>query len=162
MVMKPKLDTRDIGMVRSRALNTEMMAVLIDENGRVDNQFSIYEQAVNQQPDYIFVDEVNFLKSEDIDELAKIVDNLNIPVFGYGLMIDYKGFLFEGSKRMVELADTIRELKSPCIKCSKKATMHLRKINDKYVFEGNSIEVGDMDAYESVCRKCYQKAKQGQ
>lgn len=160
LLLKPKVDTRDLGVVKSRALNTAMKANVISKDGRVDGGYTIYEYAYLVKPDYVFVDEVNFLSSSDVEELSMIVDNMDIPVFGYGLLVDYKGNLFEGSKRMVELADSIRELKSPCVICDRKATMHLRKVNNEYVFEGESISVGDVDSYDSVCRKCYNKAKE--
>lgn len=152
IIIKPVLDTRDKAVIKSRALETELDAFLISHN------FDIFEYIKNCMPDYVFVDEVNFLSVYNVENLARIVDELNIPVFGYGLRVDYNGHLFVGSKRMIELADSIREIKSPCFKCGRKATMHLRKINNKYVFGGNPIQVGDMDSYESICRKCYMDA----
>lgn len=152
-VIKPKLDTRDFGVIHSRALATELSAFLIED------EFDIFNHVEDAgRIDYIFVDEVNFLSPKHVEQLADVVDILDIPVFGYGLLTDYKGNLFAGSKRMVELSDSIRELKSPCMKCSRKATMHLRKVNDVYVFTGDSIQVGDIDTYESVCRNCYAEA----
>ena len=153
LVLKPKLDTRDNGVIKSRALETFLEAHLIDDDTDIIDLVSM------NYPDYVFVDEVNFLSPKHIDALAKLADDLLVPVFGYGLMVDYRGKLFEGSKRMVELADSIRELKSPCVHCSRKATMHLRKVNGGYVFDGESIQVGDIDTYESVCRKCYYDKK---
>lgn len=154
-VLKPKKDTRDLGKIKSRALETEIDATLIDD------KFDMFLYIYNEKPDFIFVDEVNFLSTKNVEDLAFIVDVLNIPIFTYGLLVDYKGQLFEGSKRMMELADSKRELKSiRCVKCGKKkATMHLRKVNDQYVFDGESIQVGDTDDYESVCRTCYKKAE---
>lgn len=153
-VIKPKLDTRDYGIIKSRALDTELNAFLIDK----DFDLFQYVEEVGAI-DYIFVDEVNFLTERNIEDLADIVDYLDIPVFGYGLMNDYMTHLFNGSKRMLELADSVRELKSPCIKCGKKATLHLRKVSNQYVFSGEAIQVGDTDEYESVCRKCYKEAE---
>lgn len=154
VVMKPRLDTRDVGVIRSRALQTELATRLIDGD---TNIFEAIESISRHGIDYIFVDEVSFLTTEHIEQLADIADVLQIPVFCYGLLTDYKSQLFEGSKRLIELSDSIRELKSPCIKCGRKATMHLRKLNDEYVFDGESIQVGDIDEYESVCRSCYQE-----
>jgi len=153
LVLKPRLDTRDTGVVKSRALNTRLESILIDDS------FSIFEYIKNERPDFVFVDEVNFLSDNNVEELSRVVDELGISVFAYGLLLDYLGFQFEGSKRMVEMADSIRELKSPCVKCGKKATHHLRKSNKKYVFEGNPIHIGDTDIYESVCRSCYNTEK---
>lgn len=157
LVMKPKLDTRDVGVIKSRALQTELHTILIDEE---TNIFDImYDYMEKIEINYLFVDEVSFLNKEHIEQLADVADVLQVPVFCYGLLTDYKSHLFEGSKRLIELSDSIRELKSPCIKCGRKATMHLRKIDDAYVFEGDSIHVGDTDTYESVCRSCYQEER---
>lgn len=153
LALKPKRDTRDYGVIRSRALSTEVEAMLIDGNT------DVFELVKNISPDYVFVDEVNFLSEQNVEDLAMIVDELDIPVFGYGLLTDYKGQLFEGSKRMMELADSRREIQSPCDHCKRKATMHLHKVNGEYVFEGESIKVGDKGDYESVCRRCYMKVK---
>ena len=153
LVLKPILDTRDGAFVKSRALDTKVEALAIN---RESDLVSIAEML---KPDVIFVDEVNFLNECNIEDLSVIVDKFNISVFAYGLLVDYKSRLFEGSKRAVELADSVRELKTSCDKCDNKATMHLRKVNGRYTFEGESIQVGDVDSYESVCRKCYNEAK---
>lgn len=153
-VLKPQLDTRDYGIIKSRALATELNAFLITD------KMDIFEYVkMVGMVDYVFVDEVSFLNKRQVESLADVADVLNIPVFGYGLLTDYKTELFEGSKRMIELSDSVRELKSPCVKCSRKATMHLRKVNGSYIFDGNSIQVGDTDTYESVCRSCYKQAE---
>lgn len=156
LVLKPKIDTRDIGVIKSRALETKLESVLIDDS------FDIFEYIKGENPDFVFIDEVNFLSDKNVEDIARVVDELNISVFTYGLLVDYLGFQFEGSKRMIELADSIRELKSPCVKCGRKATHHLRSIGNEYVFEGNSIHVGDTDIYESVCRTCYILARDKQ
>lgn len=154
LVLKPKRDTRDYGVIRSRALPTEIKAILIDKDT------DVFELAKYISPTYVFVDEVNFLSEQNVEDLARIVDELDIPVFGYGLLTDYKSRLFEGSKRMMELADSKREIQSqPCDHCERKAIMHLHKVNGEYVFEGESIKVGDKGDYEIVCRRCYMKAK---
>lgn len=153
LIFKSDIDTRDIGVIRSRALKTELESLYIKEDT------DIFTHVKNARPDYVFIDEVNFLSKDKIDDLAKIVDVLNIPVFAYGLLVNYKGTQFEGSKRMIELADSIRELKTSCVKCSRKATMILRNVDGEYVFEGNPIQVGDTDSYQSVCRKCYMNTK---
>lgn len=151
IVLKPSLDSRDFGVVKSRALKTDIEANLIDQD------FKIFDFVKEQNPDYVFVDEVNFLTEEQANDLADIVDELDISVYCYGLLRDFQGKLFAGSKRLIELADSIRELKSQCLHCKNKATHHLRKLNGVYVFTGQSVEVGDMDLYESVCRKCFNK-----
>lgn len=95
----------------------------------------------------VIVDEVQFASKTCIDLLSDIVDEVGTNVCCYGLKTDYKGELFEGSKRLLEIADSIREIDTVC-KCGKKATMNVKISNDK----------DDRKAkYISVCRKCFKK-----
>lgn len=153
IVLKPSLDDRDYGVIKSRAIKDSLDAVIIK------NDFQIFDYIADKKPDYVFVDEINFLTEDKIEELARIVDDLDIPVFCYGLLLDFTGTLFAGSKKLVEMADSIRELKAKCSRCSNKATHHIRKLDGKYVFDGEVISTGDVDVYDSVCRKCFYKIK---
>lgn len=101
----------------------------------------------------VFVDEAQFLKKDVVDELAKIVDTHDIPVFCYGLKTDFKSELFEGSKRLLEIADSITELKSIC-KCGRKAIFNARLIDSE-----EQVVVGGEDIYETMCRKCYNERR---
>lgn len=104
----------------------------------------------------VLVDEAQFLTRQDVENLTRIVDELNIPVICYGLKTDFQNKLFTGSKAMLELADKIEELKTICFYCNKKATMNMRFKGGEPVIEGESIQVGD-EEYEPVCRRCYRK-----
>lgn len=99
----------------------------------------------------VFVDESQFLSPEVIDKLSDIVDNYDIPVFCYGLKSDFKSELFPGSKRLLEISDSITELKSICA-CGRKAIINARI--------GESLEqvvLGGEDQYVTVCRKCFKE-----
>lgn len=101
----------------------------------------------------IFVDEAQFLLKAHVLQLARVVDELDIPVICYGLRTDFRGDLFEGSQQLFALADEIRELKTICA-CGRKATMNLRiDANGDAVRDGDSIEVGGDDRYTPLCRK---------
>lgn len=113
--------------------------------------------------DCILVDEAQFLSPLQIDQLAQVVDDLNIPVLCYGLRADAFTNMFPGSKRLFEIADVIEELKAVC-KCGNKATFNLRlnKIDDELVpvFTGEQVSIDGIDSeYDSVCRVCYKKLK---
>lgn len=108
--------------------------------------------------DVIIVDEAQFLRAEDIDNLAKIVDECNITVICYGLKTDFTGSLFEGSKRLVELADIIEEIPTICW-CGKKAKFNARINDGKIVYTGKQIMMGGNDSYVSLCRKHYFEGK---
>ena len=108
--------------------------------------------------DCILVDEVQFMKSEQIDELFQIAIKLDIPIICYGLRTDFKRNGFEGSTRLLLLAHSIEEMKTICA-CGQKAIFNGRKINGKFVFEGEQIAIDEQDdvRYESLCGDCYYK-----
>ena len=101
------------------------------------------------------VDEAQFLSREQVYQLARIVDELNIPVIAYGLKSDFRGELFEGSYHLLCLADKVEELKSICW-CGNKAHMNARVASSGEVLrDGAQVEIGGHDKYVSLCRKHY-------
>jgi thymidine kinase len=103
--------------------------------------------------DCVFVDEAQFLTAEQVMQLARVVDDLNIPVLCFGLRTDFQGKLFSGSERLLAIADEIRELKTICA-CGRKATMNLRvDAAGEAVTDGASVEIGGNDRYIPLCRK---------
>ena len=102
--------------------------------------------------DAILVDEANFLSSEQVEWLAEICDQYDIPVLCYGLKTDFRGVLFEGSKRLMELADAIEEHPIICC-CGKKAHFNARVIDGKMVRDGAQIALGANDMYVPLCRR---------
>lgn len=106
----------------------------------------------------VFLDEAQFLTGAQVMQLARIVDELNIPTICYGLRTDFLGELFEGSAKLFAVADEIRELKTIC-HCGRKATMNLRiDQNGKAVTRGDQVEIGGNDRYTPLCRKHYLEA----
>lgn len=103
----------------------------------------------------ILVDEAQFLTVNNIEQLRKIAHEKAIPVICYGLRTDFQTLLFEGSKRLLELADSIEEIKSTCYKCNKKSTFNLRHVNGVAVDEGPTILLGAEEAYYPTCYGCY-------
>lgn len=109
--------------------------------------------------DWILADESQFFKKEQIDQLGDIVDELDINVICYGLRADFRTELFEGSKRLFEIADSIEEMKSSC-SCGRKSIINARiDKNGNVVTNGEQIEIGGNDRYVSLCRKCYKKLR---
>lgn len=101
----------------------------------------------------VFIDEAQFLLKRHVVQLARVVDQLAIPVICYGLRTDFQGELFEGSAALFSLADEVRELKTIC-ECGRKATMNLRvDENGDAVIYGASIEIGGNDRYTPYCRR---------
>lgn len=110
--------------------------------------------------DCILIDEAQFLTANNVNTLRKIASLNQIPVICYGLRTNFRGELFEGSKRLFELADTIEEIKTTCNQCNKKAIMNLRKIQNKPTQTGPSIFLGAEENYVQVCYECFYNAFQ--
>ena len=125
-----------------------------------DNVFLMIEEYINKNGKIhcILVDEVQFMKRNQIDELFEIAVKLDIPVICYGLRTDFKMEGFEGSDRLLLLAHSIEEMKTIC-KCGSKAVLNARKVNGKFVFSGEQVAIDCVDnvEYESLCGKCYYK-----
>lgn len=105
-----------------------------------------------------FIDEAQFLSSEQVWQLARAVDDLSVPVMCYGLRVDFRGQLFPGSATLLALADEMREVRTIC-HCGKKATMVVRKGPDGLAQkDGAQIQIGGNETYEALCRRHWRAA----
>ncbi len=151
IIMTSALDTREKqGMIESR-IGLERQAVSIYNDTDVFKAV----QEINPHASCVLVDEAQFLKKKHVFELAKIVDELNIPVIAFGLKNDFQNHLFEGSENLLLYADKIEEMKTICWFCGKKATMNLRLHDGQPVYEGEQIKMGGNESYYPVCRHHY-------
>jgi thymidine kinase len=101
----------------------------------------------------VFIDEAQFLTKIQVWQLARAVDDLNVPVMCFGLRVDFRGELFPGSATLLALADEMREVRTICY-CGKKATMVVRKnSNGTVIKSGNQIQIGGNETYVSLCRR---------
>lgn len=142
-------DTRaPAGKVMSR-VGLEAVAVSVDDSDNLQHVV-----ADRLRLDVVLVDEVQFLTPAQIDQLAHVVDAFGVPVLCYGLRTDFKSELFPASKRLMELADVIEELKTMC-HCGRKATMNARIRDGAIVRSGEQFQVGGNESYTSLCRRCY-------
>ena len=106
----------------------------------------------------VLVDEAQFLTASQVDQLAQVADMLGVPVLAYGLRTDFQGRLFEGSARLLAIADALIEIKSVCT-CGRKATMNLRvDAAGRAVREGAQTEIGGNDRYVAMCRRHFAEA----
>ncbi len=106
----------------------------------------------------IFVDEAQFLDKEQVWQLARVVDDLNVPVMCYGLRVDFRGELFPGSAALLALADEMREARTIC-HCGKKATMVVRQDKEgRAVHDGAQVLIGGNETYLSLCRRHWREA----
>ncbi len=150
-LIKPSADTRDgVQILRSRiglAATVEVIPPEVDIQDR-------FLQTKAGQCDVIICDECQFLTEGQIDQLRAIVNEYNIPVMCFGLRTDFQTRLFPGSRRLMEVADTIQEIKTIC-DCGAKATVNAR-ISDGYIVtEGAQVVLGGNDSYIAMCHKCY-------
>ncbi|MGW0844365.1 thymidine kinase [Streptomyces sp. NPDC002787] len=114
--------------------------------------------------DYLIVDEAQFLAPEQIDQLARVVDDLNLDVFAFGITTDFRTKLFPGSRRLIELADRIETLQVEAMCwCGARATHNARTVDGEMVVEGEQVVVGDVNGlaaevgYEVLCRRHHRR-----
>ena len=158
ILLKPSFDTRDSGVIKSRAISEGRVCHTFDHN--TDLYLLINTLKQNGVKNVVFIDEVNFIQPEQVHHLWKATKELDVDVFTYGLKTTYRNELFEASKELLILADTIEEIKSMCSCCHNKATTHLRYVNGVPIFDGDSCIVGDVNGeerYVSVCQECWHK-----
>ena len=151
-LIKPSADTRDgVQILRSR-IGLEAQVEVIPPQTDLYDQFL---QTRRDRCDVIIVDECQFFTPEQIDQLRAIVNDFSIPVMCFGLRTDFQTKLFPGSMRLMEVADTILEIKTIC-DCGAKATVNARiDTNGHVVTEGAQVELGGNDRYIAMCHKCY-------
>ena len=127
----------------------------------IDDKYDFYEEIKKsnfKDISCIFVDEAQLITENQVHSLGKIADKLNIPVMCYGIRTDFQGKLFEGSQELLALADNLKELKTICSMCDKKATMVVRlDKNGKVLLEGEKVLIGGNEIYKTVCRKHFRE-----
>lgn len=157
--LKPIIDTREeSNVIRSR--------IGIERECRwIYHESDLYEMACQLSAesegviDWFLVDEAQFLTAAQVDQLARVVDDFGSNVICYGLRTDFRSCLFEGSRRLFEIADTIDEIKSTCT-CGRKTIINARMdSNGDFVEEGQQVEIGGDDRYMAVCRKCWRNKR---
>lgn len=151
------LDDRDGKNVIKSRVGIQQNAVSLSKESNV---YELMTKIKKGHCDVILVDEVQFLESKQIYQLADIVDKLNIPVICYGLRGDFKGQPFKASSVLMTIADTMEEIKTLCAECkNKKSIINAKFVNGALITEGEQIEIGGNDKYKPLCRKCYNKLK---
>ena len=150
-LIKPSADTRDGAAVLRSRIGLEAQVDIMTPG--IDIQ-KLFAETKLGHCDVIIVDECQFLLPEQIDQLRAIVNDFSIPVLCFGLRTDFQTKLFPGSRRLMELADCIEEIKTMC-DCGCKATVNAR-ISDGYIVtEGAQVVLGGNDSYIAMCHKCY-------
>jgi thymidine kinase len=163
---------------RERGMETYLMNAALDGRagqGRIGSRIGISANADTFRPGEnlfekilrrlkqgpvacVFIDEAQFLEKEQVWQLARAVDDLDVPVMCYGLRVDFRGELFPGSAALLALADEMREARTIC-HCGKKATMVVRQNQEGHVLtEGEQVQIGGNETYVSLCRRHWREA----
>lgn len=156
LLIKPSKDTKAEQCLESRLGVKRKVDILLGEND------SVYNNLIpNIDVNCILVDEAQFLTEKQVDELSNIAVMVNIPVICYGLRTDFKTNGFPGSIRLLEIADSIEEMKTIC-RCGSKAIFNARFLDNEFVSDGDQVLIdGESEiTYESLCAKCYYTKKQ--
>ena len=156
LVMKPSIDTKADNKLSSRINIERPVDILIKED---DSILKLLKERITPNLSCIFIDEVQFLKKEQIDELFLITKEFDIPIICYGLRNNFKMEGFEGSDRLLLIAEELQELKTLC-KCMKTARYVGRKVNGEYTLDGDTIVIdgkNDNVEYVPLCGECYLK-----
>ena len=157
--MKPVVDTREKDNVIRSCIGIERKCSWIYADTDLYVMIrDLFGQAV-AVIDWILIDEAQFLSADQVDQLARVVDDYGSNVICYGLRTDFRTHLFEGSRRLFEIADSIDEIKSTC-SCGRKTIVNARiDSNGDFVTEGQQLEIGGDDRYIAVCRKCWRNKR---
>lgn len=109
----------------------------------------------------LLVDEAQFLTEGQVDDLLRIAIQEGVPVLAYGIRTDFQTVAFPGSRRLLEIAHSLEELKTIC-RCGRKAVFNARKVGDRYIFDGDQVAIDGVDVtYESLCGACYLEESDG-
>jgi thymidine kinase len=158
MLWTAEIDTRSAGKVKSRIGLQAGAHLYMPDTDLFDR---VAAEHAAQRLDCVLLDEVQFLTKDQVWQLARLADELGIPVLCYGLRTDFQGELFPGAAALLGIADALVELKAVCW-CGRKATMNLRVDSEgRPVNEGEQTEIGGNDRYVALCRKHFSAALAG-
>lgn len=152
-LLKPSADVRDGALTVMSRIGLQASALPVSPEMDIR---TLYRG--NEDVNVVIVDECQFLTETQIDQLRELVDEKNLPVMCFGLRTDFQTKLFPGSRRLLEVADEITEIKTMC-ECGRKATVNARIDRNGYVVtEGAQVFLGGNDSYIAMCHKCWKQA----
>lgn len=151
-LLKPSIDTRDgIEIVSSRIGLSSKAQVITPEQNLVE------EYRKTGRPDVIIADEAQFFTPQQIEQLRQLVDEEDLPVLCFGLRTDFLTHFFPGAQRLMELSDSLTEIKTVCA-CGRKATVNARiDESGRIITQGDQVFLGGNDSYVAMCHKCWKQ-----
>lgn len=159
LCMKPIIDDREKDNVIRSRIGIERKCEWIYPDTDLYATIKNFCQQNKVIFDWILVDESQFLQEQQVDQLARVVDEFGTNVVCYGLRTDFQSHLFEGSRRLFELADSIDEVKSTC-SCGRKTIINARiDSQGNIVTDGAQVEIGGDDKYVALCRSCWRNRR---
>ncbi|OII27803.1 thymidine kinase [Frigoribacterium sp. MCBA15_019] len=159
LLAKPGVDTKGDDAIVSRLGVTRAADVTFAPDDEVRQVFLARRDAVRGETGSslacLLVDEAQFLAPHQIDDLLRIAILDDVPVLAYGIRTDFRTVAFPGSRRLLEVAHSLEELKTIC-RCGRKAVFTARTVGDRFVFDGDQVAIdGQQVTYESLCGACY-------
>jgi thymidine kinase len=159
LLAKPRVDTKGDDAIVSRLGVTRPVDVTFAPGDDVREVFCDSRRRVLDETgtdlSCLLVDEVQFLTPGQVDDLLRIAVLEGVPVLAYGIRTDFRTVAFPGSRRLLEVAHSLEELKTIC-RCGRKAVFNARKVGDRFVFDGDQVAIdGPVVTYESLCGACY-------
>ncbi|GAA1995163.1 thymidine kinase [Microbacterium pumilum] len=174
LLAKPRIDTKGAHQISSRLGMTRPVDFLIGPDDSARNLFTEHRAHLRYTHDELvglsrppadvaclLIDEAQFLTRDQVDDLLRIAVLDDVPVLAYGIRTDFLTEAFPGSRRLLELAHSMEELKTIC-RCGRKALFNGRLVNGRFIFDGDQVAIdGDEVTYESLCASCYLRESGG-
>jgi thymidine kinase len=165
LLAKPEVDTKGESLIVSRLGVSRPVDFTVAPRNSLRQTFADERTGVlaatGSDVSCLLVDEAQFLSSEQVDDLLRIAILDGVPVLAYGIRTDFQTVAFPGSRRLLEVAHSLEELKTIC-RCGRKAVFNARRVGESYVFDGDQVAIdGENVTYESLCGACYLEESNG-
>ena len=159
LLAKPAVDTKGNNNIESRLGVAREVDFIIEPDADAYDIFARHRAKTlaetNTDVSCLLVDEAQFLTDAQVDDLLRIALLEGVPVMAYGIRTDFQTMAFPGSRRLLEVAHSLEELKTIC-RCGRKAIFNGRRIGDRFIFDGDQVAIDGVEvAYESLCGVCY-------
>jgi thymidine kinase len=162
LLAKPAIDSKGDRKIVSRLGVTREVDFLVEPKDNLRTLFNLHRSDFSDGRDIacLLIDEAQFLTPEQVDQALELAVIDGVPVLAYGIRTDFQTKSFPGSRRLLEIAHSLEELKTIC-RCGRKAMFNGRVLNGEFTFDGEQVAIdGDLVSYESLCASCYLEKKQ--